>query len=86
MRRDLRGTLTAAAISVDSTKVILTAVSTELGFWFERNELIINVGKTAVMSFHSRQWKVSSKTRSYFQYNESNLHSWDNIAGSQYHG
>jgi len=55
MRRDLRGTLAAAAISVDSTKLILTAGITELGFWFERNELTINVGKTAVMSFRSRQ-------------------------------
>ena len=32
-------------------------VITDLESWFQRNDLIINVGKTVVMSFHSRQIK-----------------------------
>jgi hypothetical protein len=30
-------------------------VMTELESWFNRNSLIMNVGKTVVMSFHNRQ-------------------------------
>jgi hypothetical protein len=30
-------------------------VITELESWFNRNNLVINVGKTVVMSFHNRQ-------------------------------
>jgi len=47
----------------------------ELESWFQKNDLIINAGKTVVMSLHSTQTKVSSKTSSYFQQNESNLYS-----------
>jgi hypothetical protein len=32
-------------------------VSVELDSWFQRNDLIINVGKIVVTSFHSRQKK-----------------------------
>ena len=30
-------------------------VTAELELWFNRNDLIINVGKTGIMSFHNRQ-------------------------------
>ena len=38
----------------------------ELVSCFQRNDLIINVGKKVVMAFYSKQ-KVSSKISSYFQ-------------------
>ena len=47
----------------------------ELECWFQKNDLIINAGKTVVMSFHSTQIKMSNKTSSYFLQNESNLRS-----------
>jgi hypothetical protein len=37
-------------------------VIAELEIWFNRNDLIISVRKTGVMSFHNRQSKVSDKT------------------------
>jgi hypothetical protein len=33
----------------------------ELEIWFNRNNLIINIGKTGVMSFHNRQSKFLEK-------------------------
>jgi len=30
-------------------------VIAELEMWFNRNDLIVNVGKTGIMSFHNRQ-------------------------------
>ena len=33
----------------------------ELENWFNRNELIINAGKTGVMSFHNRQTNIRVK-------------------------
>jgi hypothetical protein len=33
----------------------IDSVITELESWFNRNNLVINVGKTVVMSFHNRQ-------------------------------
>jgi hypothetical protein len=36
-------------------------VSAKLESWFNKNDLIINVGKTRVMSFHNRQSKFPVK-------------------------
>jgi hypothetical protein len=36
-------------------------VIAELEMWFNRNDLIINVGKTGIMSFHNRQSKFPIK-------------------------
>jgi hypothetical protein len=36
-------------------------VIAELELWFNRNDLIINVGKTGIMSFHNRQEKSPIK-------------------------
>jgi len=36
-------------------------VTAELELWFNTNDLIINVGKTGIMSFHNRQEKSSIK-------------------------
>ena len=33
----------------------------KLEIWFNRNDLIINVGKTEIMSFHNRQLKIPIK-------------------------
>jgi hypothetical protein len=41
-------------------------VMAELEIWFNRNDLIINIGRTGVMSFHSRQPKFPVKTSSQF--------------------
>jgi hypothetical protein len=38
-------------------------VTAELELWFNRNDLIINVGKRGIMSFHNRQEKSSIKTQ-----------------------
>ena len=35
----------------------------ELESWFSRNDLIINVGKTGIMSLHNRQSKLPIKPR-----------------------
>ena len=34
---------------------------TELEIWLNRNDLIINIGKTGIMSFHNRQVKFLIK-------------------------
>jgi len=49
------------------TDIDIDGVIKELESWFQRNDLIINVGKTVVMSCHSRKKKVSKKTSSYLQ-------------------
>ena len=38
----------------------------ELEIWFYRNDLIINVSKTGVMSFHNRQSKLLVKPQVIF--------------------
>jgi hypothetical protein len=38
-------------------------VITELESWFNRNSLVINVDKTAVMSFHNKQSKIPVKRK-----------------------
>ena len=38
----------------------------ELESWFNRNDLIINVSKTGVMSFHNRQSKFLVKSQDSF--------------------
>jgi hypothetical protein len=40
---------------VGSLQNNIDRVTTELETWFNRNDLVINAGKTGVMSFHSRQ-------------------------------
>jgi len=44
----------------------------ELDFWFQRNDLIINVRKTVVMLFHSRQ-KKKCPVRPPVTFNKMNL-------------
>jgi hypothetical protein len=46
-------------------------VIAELEIWFNRNYLIINVGKTGVMSFHNRQSKFLVKPQ--VSFNKLNL-------------
>ena len=46
-------------------------VIAELEIWFKRNDLIINVGKTGIISFHNRQSKFPIKPQVIF--NKSNL-------------
>jgi len=46
-------------------------VTAELELWFNRNDLIINVGKTGIMSFHNRQEKPSIKPQ--VSFNKSTL-------------
>jgi len=46
-------------------------VIAELEMWFNRNDLIINVGKTGIMSFHNRQSKFLIKPQ--VSYNKLNL-------------
>ena len=46
-------------------------VIAELEMWFNRNDLIINVGKTGIMSFHNRQSKFPVKPQ--VSYNKLNL-------------
>jgi len=41
-------------------------VIAELEIWFHRKNLIINVSKTGVMSFHNRQSKLLVKTQASF--------------------
>jgi hypothetical protein len=43
----------------------------EVEIWFNRNDLIINVSKTEVMSFHSRQSKLLIKPQ--VSFNKLNL-------------
>ena len=40
---------------------------TELEIWLNRNDLIINIGKTGIMSFHNRQVKFPIKPQVTFQ-------------------
>jgi hypothetical protein len=46
-------------------------VITELEFWFNRNNLVINIGKTVVMSYYNRQIKFLAKPQVTF--NKMNL-------------
>jgi hypothetical protein len=46
-------------------------VIAELEMWFNRNDLIINVGKTGIMSFHNRQSKFLIKSQ--VSFNKLNL-------------
>jgi hypothetical protein len=46
-------------------------VIAELEIWFNRNDIIINVGKTAIMSFHNRQSKFLIKPQ--VSFNKLNL-------------
>jgi hypothetical protein len=46
-------------------------VIAELEIWFNRNDLIINVGKTRIMSFHNRQSKFPIKPQ--VSFNKLNL-------------
>jgi hypothetical protein len=39
--------------------------------WCNRNDLIINVGNTGIMSFHNRQWKFPIKPQ--VSFNKLNL-------------
>jgi len=45
-------------------------VTAELELWFNRNDLIINVGKTGIMSFHNRQ---KSSIKPQLSFNKSTL-------------
>ena len=49
----------------------IDSVTAELELWFNRNDLIINVGKTGIMSFHNRQEKSSIKPQ--VSFNKSTL-------------
>jgi len=42
-------------------QIKINRVMTELEIWFNRNDLIINISKTGIMSFHNRQVKFPIK-------------------------
>jgi hypothetical protein len=52
---------------VDMLQSKTDRVITELESWFNRNNLVINVGKTVVMSFHNRQIKFPVKLQVTFK-------------------
>jgi hypothetical protein len=56
---DINVLITAGNVGVLQSKI--DRVITELGSWFDRNSLVINVGKTVVMSLHNRQIKFPVK-------------------------
>jgi len=51
---------------VCALQIKIDRVIAELEIWFHRNELIINVSKTGVMSFHNRQSKLPVKPQVIF--------------------
>jgi len=50
---DINVIITDSDVSTLQNKI--DSVITELETWLNRNDLIINVGKTGIMSFHNRQ-------------------------------
>jgi hypothetical protein len=56
---------------VGSLQNKIDSVTAELETWFNRNDLVINAGKTGVMSFHSRQTNFLVKSQVTF--NKMNL-------------
>jgi hypothetical protein len=54
---DINVLIMGSDVCVLQTKIY--RVIAELEIWFNRNDLIINVGETRIMSFHN---KVSDKT------------------------
>jgi len=56
---------------VGSLQNKIDRVTAELEIWFKRNDLIINAGKTGVMSFHNRQMNFLVKPQVTF--NKKNL-------------
>jgi len=44
-----------------SLQIKIDRVGAELESWFNRNDLVVNAGKTGVMSFHNRQTNIPVK-------------------------
>jgi hypothetical protein len=66
---DINVLITDSDVGVLQSKI--NRVITELESWFNRNNLVINVGKTVVISFHNRQIKFPVKPQVTF--NKMNL-------------